>query len=296
MTYSINKKKEYPSLKAFSITRAYFFVILNPKSLWALLCFLRTVVFDFFILQFSVKFGFKKIGIINVEHSLDEKVPFVPAKVFVYLDFINFWIRPMSFMLKRFGAKKAISHCTRYLQDIEHCYAEAARMYRLSMSTTRRPKVNGEPKFRMIHIMDPHYLCVPSLHVAIVNLSYSFFSETFRSLGMPEDETLFYVEELYEGAIAITESVLYVKQHSVNCIPAALYMCLFILKEYFTIADSVAFIQSLFQNSEDIEKKDVQEIQNYILFLFEQLLLEGSIEDDWTIPVNRWILNYKSAV
>mgnify|MGYP000844164577 FL=1 len=288
------EEDEFPSLKTFSVARAYFYVILNPKSLWALLCYLRTVLCDFFLLQFSVKLGFRKIPITHVDHHLDDSVPFDPTKVHVYLDFVNFWIRPMSFMLKRFGVKKAIPYCARYLNAIDRCYSEAARMYRFRMSTTNRPPADGRKGFRMIHLLDPHYLCVPSLHVAIVNLAYNFFRDTFTKLGMEKEELTFYTSELYAGAIEITETVLYVKQHSVNCIPAALYMCLFILQDQFSIPDSVRFIESLFLDSTDIRAEDVEAIQDHILFLFEQLLLEGSIEDDWTEPVKRWILNYAS--
>jgi hypothetical protein len=111
---------------------------------------------------------------------------------------------------------------------------------------------------------------------------------------MEKEELTFYTSELYDGAVEITETVLYVKQHSVNCIPAALYMCLFVLQDQFSIPDSVRFIESLFLDSTDIRAEDVEAIQDHILFLFEQLLLEGSIEDDWTEPVKRWILNYAS--
>lgn len=296
MKYVLEKeeKMKYLPLKNNSIFRAYFFVILNPKSFWALLCFLRTVAFDFFILQFMVKWGFKKVVIVDVDHPLDEKVPFEPTKLPIYLDFINFWVRPMSFMIKRFGVKKSIPYCISYLQAIERCYAEAARMYRFRMSTTKRPSAKACRKFRMIHILDPHYLCVPSLHVTIVNLAYNFFRDSFRALSMPEDEIDFYTKELYDGAIEITETVLYVKQHSVNCIPAALYMCLGILQERFSVVDSVNFIEKLFVRSKDIQDDDKKKIQEHIHFLFEQLLLEGSVEDDWTIPVKRWILSYKS--
>jgi hypothetical protein len=111
---------------------------------------------------------------------------------------------------------------------------------------------------------------------------------------MEKEELTFYTSELYDGAVEITETVLYVKQHSVNCIPAALYMCLFVLQDQFSIPDSVRFIDSLFVDSTDIKPEDIKAIQGHILFLFEQLLLEGSIEDDWTEPVKRWILNYAS--
>ena len=45
--------------------------------------YLVTVMRDFFFLQFAVKFGFKKIPVLNVDHPLDNAVPFTPEKVSV---------------------------------------------------------------------------------------------------------------------------------------------------------------------------------------------------------------------
>ncbi|HOE07385.1 MAG TPA: hypothetical protein PLU33_03570 [Treponemataceae bacterium] len=285
-------KQELKPLASYSIFKAYITVPFHWSSLKMLLKYLRTVIFDFFLLQFSVKFGWRKIPVLSVDHELDARVPFVPGKVGVYLDFINFWIRPMSFLIERFGVKKAVPYCTEYLRVIEECYCQAARMYKFRMSTTRRPPVGKNKHFRMIHIMDPHYLCVPSLHVTIVSLAYNFYRKVFDELDLPQEEKDFYNKELYEGALAITETVLYVKQHSVNCIPAALYMCLYVLKDTFSIEGAIKFIDDLFVSSSDIAGEDKKSIHEYIGFFFERLLLEGCNEDDWVIPVQRWIISY----
>lgn len=279
-------------LSSYSIAKAYLTVPFHWSAFKVLVKYLRTVIFDFFLLQFSVKFGWRKIPVLPVDHELDTKVPFVPGKVEVYLDFINFWIRPMSFLIERFGVKTAIPYCAEYLRVIEECYTQAARMYKFRMSTTRRPPVGKNKHFRMIHIMDPHYLCVPSLHVTIVSLAYNFYRKVFDELELPQDEKDFYNKELYEGALAITETVLYVKQHSVNCIPAALYMCLYVLKDTFSIEGAIQFIDDLFVQSTDISPEHKKEIHEYIGFFFERLLLEGCNEDDWVIPVQRWIISY----
>lgn len=279
-------------LSSCSIFKAYITVPFHWSAFKVLLKYLKTVIFDFFLLQFSVKFGWRKIPVLSVDHELDTKVPFVPEKVEVYLDFINFWIRPMSFLIERFGVKKSIPYCAEYLRVIEECYSQAARMYKFRMSTTKRPPVGKNKHFRMIHVMDPHYLCVPSLHVTIVSLAYNFYRKVFDELGLSQEEKDFYNKELYEGAIAITETVLYVKQHSVNCIPAALYMCLYVLKDTFSIEGAIQFIDDLFVKSTDIPDKDKESIHEYIAFFFEKLLLEGCTEDDWVIPVQRWIVSY----
>ncbi len=286
------KTQELKPLSHYSIVKAYLTVPFHWSAFKMLMKYLRTVIFDFFLLQFSVKFGWRKIPVLPVDHELDTRVPFVPKKVEVYLDFINFWIRPMSFLIERFGVKKAIPYCTEYLRVIEECYTQAARMYKFRMSTTWRPPVGKNKHFRMIHIMDPHYLCVPSLHVTIVSLAYNFYRKVFDELDLPEEEKDFYNKELYEGALAITETVLYVKQHSVNCIPAALYMCLYVLKDSFSIEGAIQFIDDLFVNSTDISPEDKKAIHEYIGFFFEKLLLEGCNEDDWVIPVQRWIVSY----
>lgn len=287
------KKQGIKPLSSYSIVYAYLTVPFHWSSLKVLLKYLRTVIFDFFLLQFSVKFGWKKIPVLSVDHELDTKVPFVPGKVEVYLDFINFWIRPMSFLIKRFGVKVAVPYCTEYLSVIEECYSQAARMYKFRMSTTKRPPVGKHKHFRMIHIMDPHYLCVPSLHVTIVSLAYNFYRKVFSELDLTPEEREAYNKELYEGALSITETVLYVKQHSVNCIPAALYMCLYVLKGTFSIEGATQFIDDLFISSTDIENDDKKKIHEYISFFFEKLLLEGCTEEDWVIPVQRWIVSYQ---
>ena len=56
--------------------------------------YLGTVLEDFFWLQFAVKWGFKKLPVVDVDHPLDDEVPFAPDKVGAYLDFVAYWIRP----------------------------------------------------------------------------------------------------------------------------------------------------------------------------------------------------------
>ena len=148
----------------------------------------------------------------------------MPEKVDIYLDFVNFWIRPLSFILQKMDRKRGLQYCAEYLNAINTCYQEASRMYKFRMSTTYRPPAALFGKFRMIHILDPHLLCVPSLHVAIVVLAYTFFADVFKQEHIPDDMQQKLSQELYAGALQIAETVLYVKQHSVNCIAAALYM------------------------------------------------------------------------
>ncbi|MGI5173755.1 hypothetical protein H0R92_09160 [Treponema sp. OMZ 840] len=283
-------------LSSFGILLPYCIIPFGKKSSQALHVFLKTVLSDFFALQFSVKFGFKKIPIIRIDHPLDKIIPFDPSKVHTYLDFTDFWIRPMTLLFKRVGIKKALPYCTQYIRLIETAYAEAAFIYRFRMTTTIRPAYKKDRAFRMIHRLDPHLLCIPSLHVAVVVLTRTYYEQAFKELGFSEEECRVYGEELREGARKIIESVLYIKQHSVNCIPAALYMMLSLLKGSFTIPAGVEIINSLFCDAQDISEDDKKAVRTHIHFMFERLLLEGCCEDDWTVPVKHWLSNFAPIV
>ncbi|WP_428770561.1 hypothetical protein V1L52_01650 [Treponema sp. HNW] len=299
---NIAHKKQHPSIRplsSFGVLLPCCIIPFRKKSAHALRLFLRTVLFDFFGLQFSVKFGFKEIPVIHIDHPLDRLIPFDPSKVTAYLDFTHFWIRPMTLLFKRVGIKKALPYCTQFIYLIETVYREAAYIYRFRMTTTARPsykKGRDGKALRMIRRLDPHLLCIPSLHVAVVVLTRTYYEQAFKELGFSEEECRVYGEELREGARKIIESILYIKQHSVNCIPAALYMMLSLLKGSFTISQGVEIINSLFTDVQDISEKDKKALHAHINFMFERLLLEGCSEDDWTVPVKHWLSNFTPIV
>lgn len=294
MAKSSAEKKE-PALRPIDSYGAFLPYLIIPfrlKSAKVLFRFLRTVVRDFFWLQFSVKWRFKTIPVLDVSHPLDELISFTPDKVKIYLNFTNFWIRPMTLLFRRLGVKKALPYCIEYLSLIETAYANAAKVYRFCMTTTKRPDYKTDAAFKMIHAFDPHLLCVPSLHVAIVILSSVYYADVFKNDDFTEEERKTYTAELREGARRIIESVLYVKQHSVNCIPAAMYMMLYVLKNRFTISAGIDIINSLFADDETLSDSDKKKISAHIHFMFERLLLEGANENDWTVPVKRWLKSY----
>ena len=294
MAKSSAEKKE-PALRpidSYGTFLPYLIIPFRLKSAKVLFRFLRTVVRDFFWLQFSVKWRFKTIPVLDVSHPLDELIPFTPDKVKIYLNFTNFWIRPMTLLFRRLGVKKALPYCIEYLSLIETAYANAAKVYRFCMTTTKRPDYKTDAAFKMIHAFDPHLLCVPSLHVAIVILSSVYYADVFKNDDFTEEERKTYTAELREGARRIIESVLYVKQHSVNCIPAAMYMMLYVLKNRFTISTGIDIINSLFADDETLSDSDKKKISAHIHFMFERLLLEGANENDWTVPVKRWLKSY----
>ncbi len=293
METSTNEKLK--PIKELSVAKAFLVLPFRWSSLKSLCGYLYTVVTKFFWLQFSVKLGLRKIPVLPVDNALDKKVPFNPLKVPIYLDFIHFWVRPMVFIINKYGTKKAVPYCAKFFAIIDKSYQEAARIYSFRMSTTDRPmcKVDKSVQrhFNTIRTVDPHYLCVPSLHIAIVVLAYTFFRQTFKELEMDNKEQDFYNAELYRGALDIAETVLYVKQHSVNCIPAALFMMTNLIPEYFKAEDARIFINDLFKDCTDIQPEDKINIHNHIKNMYENLLQEKG-DKDWTEPVKNWIVNY----
>lgn len=256
--------------------------------------FVRTVVRDFFWLQFAVKWGFRKVPVVDVDHRLDDEVPFAPEKVGVYLDFIAFWIRPLGYIGHRFGDEAQRRYAVAFLRLIERCYREAAGVYRFRMSTTRRPR-HYRGRFLPIQLVDPHYLCVPSLHVMIVVLTYTFYRRAFAELGLTDAEADSLDRELLAGAVEITETVLYVKQHSVNCIPAALYAMSRMTPDEVTASEVDAFVDRLFADAPLLTADADDRIRTFIREAFGRLTVDGRTDIDWTPAVRRFLQVHQEA-
>ncbi len=290
----MKEKQEIFTARGIAIVPIFFRTIAHRQSRKAFFHYIRTVLRDFFFLQFSVKFGWVQIPVLTVDHQLDKTVPFVPEKVSVYLDFVAFWIRPLGYIGRRFGKEAQIKYTTEFLGLVDLCYREAAEVYRFRMTTTQRPKYH-KGKFFIIHFFDPHLLCVPSLHVIIVVLAYTFYRRAFSELGMDKKEMEVMNKEMFDGAVSITETVLYIKQHSVNCIPAALYAMTRITPEEATVTEMVHFIDSLFLNAGDISAENCAKIRTHISDLYEELFLEGCHDTSWIEPLQRWLNAYSLA-
>ncbi len=285
------KKPVSPTTKNYSVTAVFIRTLFCRRTVGPFARYFVTVMRDFFFLQFSVKFNLRKIPVINVDHPLDRTVPFTPSMVHIYLDFVAFWIRPLGYLGKRFNRKVQQEYTARFLELVNRCYQDAAAVYRFRMTTTNRPAYY-RGKFAIIHLFDPHYLCVPSLHVIIVVLAYTFYRKAFFELSLPDTEANELNKELVDGAISITETVLYIKQHSVNCIPAALYAMSRITPTEVTPTEVVSFINRLFATSDLVSEANVKKIREHILDMFEELYLEGCHDSDWITPLQRFLNTY----
>ena len=152
------------------------------------------------------------------------------------------------------------------------------------MSTTKRPLYLGRPRFIVIHAFDPHLMCIPSLHVMVVIFAYTRFRKIAQLLGN-EAELKEEIDELHEGALRITEAILYVKQHSINCIAAAMYAMSRFDRSGFPETEAEDFTSNLLIKEKTPSPEDGGEIRNHIITLYHRFLNEGKNAASWTKPL-----------
>ena len=285
---TINKAKEAASAEITdeSVPMTFIRVLGSPYLRVTALRCIASIIKNFFFLQHRAAFLPGLIPVSQADNPLDSKIPFTPGKVGIYLDFIAFWVRSLGFLLRHCG-RRALEPTRNFLETMGGLYAYAAEVYGCCLSTTKRPFYISHPRFLIIHAVDPHLMCIPSLHVMIVIRSYTMFAEIIKLLG-EEERFRAQAEELRRGALAITEAVLYVKQHSVNCIPAAMYAMTRWDPRLFPPGEAESFIGGLFAESKIAAEG--QEIRGYIISLYRRFLEEEA--PDWKEP----LLNFLKAL
>ena len=251
---------------------------------------IATIVYRFFFGQYHAAL-LGRIPVSRVDHQLDRKIPFVPAWIKIYLDFVPYWIRMLSFVLRKFG-RRSYSQVREFIVSMGELYSYAAETYQKNLSTTDRPFYIVRPHFFFIHLLDPHLMCVPSLHVMVVIWTYVRFADMLRSLGAAEKYAV-QIDEMKQGALAITEAILFVKQHSVNCIPAALYAMTRFNPRLFPPEEADSFIDRLFDSAPKacpysppktkLRGEDIAAIKFHIRILYRQFLAARS--SDWKEPI-----------
>ncbi len=279
-------------LHSFSVLQCYATLPVRFQSLIFAWHYIFTAATKFFIFQFLRKFGIIRTKIIHVDHELDRCIPFKPELLDTYLDFINFWLRPISMLQHKFGIRKGTEIANEFLKYITLTYSEAYNLYKKCMTTTKQPETNNI-RLKMLRIMDPHYMCVPSLHIAVITLTTNFYKKLFEQNLFTEQEKTKWMKEIEEHGVEIADSVLYLKQHSVNCIPAALYMMTRIVPELVSPTEAVKLLDSILKNEPNIDSNTQKNITEHILFIYERFLLEGTTEEDWRKPILRWLESYK---
>lgn len=278
-------------LDTFNPIRAYIHILFSLKGVVVLFRFLGIVLLKFFLLQYFEKIHIYRIPMKSVDHELDTKVPFREELTMLYLDFINYWIRPLSMMIKKFGHRKGVELSVEYLNRIVTTYNEAYKVYSRNLTTTVRPKPQTKA-VKNIQRVDPHYCCVPSLHIAIIVLTISFYKMLLNREDFSEDERKNWYDEIYSHGIKISESVLYMKQHSVNCIPAAIFMMTVTFPDIINRELAEKMICDLFKNEDDVAEENKNEIRRYIQNFYNRMMDECTIPEQWSQVVLDWLRTY----
>ena len=298
------KDSVYGESTIYTFAKTLFTPSLRPSVIKTV----AMIVYNFFLRQYHAAF-FKRIPVSSVDHPLDEKIPFVPSWVTIYIDFVQFWIRMLAFFLRRYG-RRSFAPVKDFIVSMGELYAYAADVYTRNLSTTKRPFYIARPRFFAIHTLDPHLMCIPSLHVMVVIHGYMQFAAIARQLG--EEENLKeQALEMKQGALAISQAILFVKQHSVNCIPAALYGMTCFSNGYFSPEEAEKFTNLLFSPPPEcdealrkirvhpgaspltkINDTDQAEIKNHILSLYRRYLSERDMSRPWYEPVLKFLREY----
>jgi hypothetical protein len=268
-----------------TIATAFYRSFTNPGLRKIAVKTVFTIFYQFFFRQYRGALLRGRVPVTPVDHELDAKIPFIPSWGAVYLDFVAFWVRTLSFLYRAYG-RRIYPRAGDFLESMGRLYAFAAEVYKKNFSTTRRPFYIARPRFFLIHLVDPHLMCVPSLHVMVVIRTYTKFREIIRALG---DETRFAprIAELKKGALAISEAVLFVKQHSVNCIAAAMYAMTCFQEDLFPPAEAEDFCSRLFVRS--LPPEDGEIIRNHILGLYREFLSQRGESKSWDGPLLRFL-------
>jgi hypothetical protein len=244
-------------------------------------------MYNFFFLQYKAAFLPGRVPVTPVDHPLDKKIPFAPKWVDIYLDFVAVWVRMIGFLLRQYD-RRIISPVTDFIDTMGKLYAFAAEIYTKNLSTTSRPRYYGRPRFVLIHAVDPHLMCIPSLHVMVVIRTYTKFKAIVHSL-MDADRFAFQIEELRRKALDITEAILYVKQHSVNCVFTAMYAMSCFEPALFPEEEAVNFASSLFTRPGS--PRESKAIRTYIIEKYRQFMEEGKQGTDWKAPLLAFLSN-----
>jgi hypothetical protein len=267
-----------------------------------------SIIYNFFLRQYKAALLPGRVPVSRVDHELDKKIPFTPSRVNIYLDFVAFWVRTLSFELRVYK-RRAFKAAAGFLDSMGKLYGFAAQVYTKNLSTTDRPFYIARPRFFLIHLVDPHLMCIPSLHVMVVIRTYTVFAKEIRSLengGRFADR----INEIHAGALAITEAILFVKQHSVNCVAASMYAMTCFDGGLFPPEEAEDFVSRLFSKS--LAASDAELIRTHILSLYRRFLDErgnaesGFSRQGWEKPLvdflrglpakNKTVLKYKGGV
>ncbi|MFW6208548.1 MAG: hypothetical protein ACOC2R_02170 [Spirochaetota bacterium] len=233
--------------------------------------FLYTIWSHFFAPQLMTKYKLRKRPVAWIDHPLDKKIPFQPHHVSIYLSFTSLWLKSIGFVYREFGTQ-ALPDIIKFVKTLTSLYLESSKVYLQIQSTTNRPRYIGGFYFKVIHLFDPHLHCIPSLHVEIVGLNYTFISSLIDKYARNPSNYQREKDYLWRKAVLITNSILLIKQHSVSCVAAGLFTLA--ANNYpFSEEDAEQIISALFTGTGNTLPAG-EEIRTYIRRLYHHFLDE----------------------
>jgi hypothetical protein len=189
----------------------------------------------------------------------------------------------LGFFLRRYR-RRALEPAKDFINSMNRLYGFAAEVYSKNLSTTRRPFYLAHPQFFVIHLMDPHLMCIPSLHVMVMIFSYTHFREILRFFG-DESSLEAKIDEVNTAAALISEAILYVKQHSINCVAASMYTMSRFDPALFPPEEAEVFVSRLFVDPDGFLAEDGVRIRDHIITLYRCFMDGIRPGDPWDAPL-----------
>lgn len=276
-------------LKNISIAAAVVTFLWRKETRITGIKFLITIVTKFFYPQYQRKLRIKKRKIVNVDHELDKLIPFSADYLQVYMGFSNLWIKSIYFLYKEFG-KKSLPHIDQFIRSVDQLYRIGFEVSDSCQSTTTRPDSGKNIKLKILHWIDPHLHCIPSLHVMIVCFNHLRISSIIKELTDQSGEYEKELEYLWDQAVLITNSILYMKQHSINCISAGLFA---LSAECPELNDN--YTQNLISGLRNLNIESIdrfEEIYSHITQLYADFIKLSEYSSNKEILIN-FLLKYK---
>jgi hypothetical protein len=297
----LNAISVYDEPPFYSFVKSFCVSSLRPAAIRCI----ASILYNFFFRQYRAALLPGRVPVSKVDHPLDLKIPFVPSWITIYLDFVTYWTRMLGFLLHTYR-RRAYGAVREFIVSMGRLYSFAAEAYQKNLSTTSRPFYIARPRFFVVHLFDPHLMCVPSLHVMVVIWTYTRFTAILRSFNEAGRRAA-QIEEMKQGALAVTQAILFVKQHSINCVAAALYAMTCFGGEMFPPEEAEAFIKLLFWEAPPpsplqtmpanykvrpwaaprtkIPAADASAIRAHITSLFRHFFEEGKKTRNWEDPL-----------
>ncbi len=262
----------------------------DRKLLKAGLGFAFDAIRFFFLPQFANSFV-RTRPVVSVDHPIDDEIPFRGGLVGTYLGFIQYWMDTALRLKRAYGDDAGVDGMVR---DLAKLYRDAGKVYLRCHSTTRRPARFEDLRFAIIHLFDPHMNCVPSLHVTLVYATWALARALVLDRGGDADEAAVdWLEKLYDRGVRITESILFLKQHSVNCVGASFF---YLNAEYPKLFDDERcerFMRDLFtREGSDLAARD--RARERMVDLYRELKADAASRpgESWDATVLRFLERY----